>query len=31
MDMLGQTWVQVLLIVILIGLMVWWFKFRPQY
>jgi len=28
---LGSWPVQVALIVILIALLVWWFKFRPQY
>jgi hypothetical protein len=31
MDLLGQTWIQILLVLILIALLVWWFKFRPQY
>jgi hypothetical protein len=31
MDILSQWPVQVLLAVILIALLVWWFKFRPQY
>jgi hypothetical protein len=31
MGFLDQTWVQILLVVVLIGLLVWWFKFRPQY
>ena len=30
MDFLGQTWVQILLVVLLIGLGVWWFKYRPE-
>jgi hypothetical protein len=30
MDFLGQTWVQILLVVLLIGIGVWWFKFRPN-
>ena len=28
--MLSQWWVQVVLVLLLIGLIVWWFKFRPQ-
>jgi hypothetical protein len=28
---LGSTPVQIGLLVILIALIVWWFKFRPQY
>lgn len=31
MGLLENVWVQVLLGVIVIGLLVWWFKFRPQY
>ena len=31
MDFLNNWVVQGLLIVILIALLVWWFKFRPQY
>lgn len=31
MGLLSQWWVQVGLIVILIVLLFWWFKFRPQY
>jgi hypothetical protein len=31
MDFLFQPWVQGVLVVILIGLGVWWFKFKPQY
>lgn len=31
MDILSQPWVQILLVLILVGLLVWWFKFRPQY
>jgi len=31
MDILSQWPVQVLLAAILIALLVWWFKFRPQY
>ena len=30
MDFLYNTWVQVALGVLLIGLIVWWIKFRPQ-
>jgi hypothetical protein len=30
MDFMGQPWVQGLLVVLLIGLGVWWFKFRPE-
>ena len=30
MDFMGQTWVQALLVVLLIGAGVWWFKFRPE-
>lgn len=30
MDILGNTWVQILLIAIAIALIVWWFKYRPQ-
>ncbi len=31
MDLLGNTWVQIGLGVILVALLIWWFKFRPQY
>lgn len=30
MDFLSQGWVQIVLVLILVGLAVWWFKFRPQ-
>ena len=30
MDFLYNTWVQVALAIVLIGLIVWWMKFRPQ-
>jgi hypothetical protein len=30
MDFMGQTWVQIALVVLLIGIVVWWFKFRPE-
>lgn len=30
MDTLSQPWVQGVLVLALIGLGVWWFKFRPQ-
>jgi hypothetical protein len=30
MDFLGQAWVQGLLVVLLIGIGVWWFKFKPE-
>jgi cbb3-type cytochrome oxidase subunit 3 len=30
MDFINQGWVQIVLVLILIGLVVWWFKFRPQ-
>jgi len=29
MDFLGQTWVQVALALVLVALLVWWFKMRP--
>jgi len=31
MGLLENVWVQVILGVLLIALLVWWFKFRPQY
>jgi len=31
MDFMYNTPVQIALVVILVGLLVWWFKFRPQY
>jgi hypothetical protein len=31
MGLLENVWVQVLLGALLIALLVWWFKFRPQY
>ena len=31
MGLLGETWFQLVLVAILIGLGVWWFKFREQY
>jgi hypothetical protein len=31
MDFLYEPWVQGVLVLILIALGVWWFKFRPQY
>jgi hypothetical protein len=30
MEVLMQPWAQGVLVVALIGLAVWWFKFRPQ-
>lgn len=30
MDFLYQPWVTVVLVVILLALIVWWVKFRPQ-
>jgi hypothetical protein len=30
MDFMGQTWVQITLVVLLIGIGVWWFKFKPE-
>jgi cbb3-type cytochrome oxidase subunit 3 len=29
-DFFAQAWVQGLLVLMLIGLGVWWFKFRPE-
>jgi|GEM_PF-3179820 hypothetical protein len=31
MGLLEQGWFQIVLVVVLIALLVWWFKFRPQY
>jgi hypothetical protein len=31
MDMLGSWPVQIVLGLLLVGLIVWWVKFRPQY
>ena len=31
MDFLNQLWVQIVLVLIIIALAVWWFKFREQY
>lgn len=30
MDLLSQWWVQLILVALLVALIVWWFKFRPQ-
>jgi hypothetical protein len=30
MDILENIWVQLFLLVVAIGLIVWWFKYRPQ-
>lgn len=29
-DFFGQVWVQVLLGAMLVGLIIWWIKFRPE-
>ena len=31
MGMLEQGWFQITLVIVLVALLVWWFKFRPQY
>lgn len=30
MDVMGNPIVQIVLVLILIGLLFWWFKYRPQ-
>lgn len=27
---MGQAWVQAILVVLLIGIGIWWFKFKPE-
>lgn len=31
MNFLSNPFVQIVLVLVLVGLLVWWFKFRPQY